>query len=81
MLQTDRQTENALFTVVQTLDYSLGNSFFDLFEAQLLFPKYFGSGGKIQKTGTAISSFFISLSVETTPTKIGRKLWDHIHVS
>jgi hypothetical protein len=41
-----------------------------------LFSEYLGSGTKIRKTGTVISSFFNSLSNETAPTEIGQKLWD-----
>ena len=41
-----------------------------------LWKSYLGSGTKFQKTGTVIGSWFESLSNETIPTKIGRKLWD-----
>ena len=57
------------------------NYFFVRFETLALLFKYLGSGTKIQKTGTVNSSFWISLSNETTPTKNRQKLWDYLHFS
>ena len=51
------------------------NYCFVRFDTLALFFKYLGSGTEIRKPGTVNSSFFISLSNETNPTEIGRKLW------
>ena len=55
------------------------NYFLPRFDTLVLFFEYLDSGAKIRKFGATISSFFNSLSNETTPTEIGQKLWDQLH--
>ena len=52
------------------------NYFLPRCDTLVLFFEYLDSGAKIQKFGARISSFFNSISNETTPTKVGQKLWD-----
>ena len=54
--------------------------FFGYFDTLVLFFEYPGSGTKIQKSVTVISSFFNSLSNATTPNPIEYKWWDYSYI-